>query len=176
MKTWIIILGMIATPLLVISQSSQTVKNFFSKYQNNDRAEQLKIGGLVLDLAISFSDDDDNKKILKKLKRLRLLSFEDTNPVDPTDFRQLMKGIQADRYSPLIKLRQKGGETVDIFVQEKNNYISEVLLIVQSQEEFILLNLEGKFRFEDLNDFDLDTKGGDHLRRLPEKRSELPKA
>jgi hypothetical protein len=86
-----------------------------------------------------------------------------------------MNGIKADHYSPLIKLRQKG-ETVDIFVQEKNNYISEVLLIVQSQEEFILLNLEGKFRFEDLNDFDLDTKGGDHLRRLPEKRSELPKA
>jgi hypothetical protein len=175
MKTWIIILGMVISPMLLCSQSSQSVKNFFKKYQNNDEAEQFKIGGLVLDLAISFSDDEESKNILKKLKRLRLLSFEDINPVDPSDFRQLMKGIQADRYSPLIKLRQKG-ETVDIFVQEKNNYISEVLLIVQSQEEFILLNLEGKFRFEDLNDFDLDTKGGDHLRRLPEKRSELPKA
>ena len=175
MKIWIFILGMTITPMLVCGQNNQTVKDFFQKYKDDHRAEQFKVGGLMLDLAVSFSDDDDGKKIMKKLKRLRLLSFEDNNPVSQAEFKSLLKGIQADRYSPLIKLKKKG-ETVDIFVQEKNNFISEVLLIVQSQDEFLLLNLEGKFRFEDLNDFDLDTKGSDHLKRLPEKRTDLPKA
>ncbi len=175
MKTWIFILGMIVTPMCVWAQSSLSVKDFFRKYQHDEGAEQFKLGGLVLDLAISFSDEKKDNKILKKLKRLRLLTFEDNNPVSASDYKSLMKGIHSDHYSPLIKLRQ-GKETVDIFVQENNNFISEVLLIVQSQEEFILLNLEGKFRFEDLNDFDLDTKGGDHLRKLPERRADLPKA
>jgi hypothetical protein len=83
MKTWIIILGMVLSPMLLCSQSSQSVKNFFKKYQNNDQAEQFKIGGLVLDLAISFSDDEESKNILKKLKRLRLLSFEDNQSRRP---------------------------------------------------------------------------------------------
>ncbi len=175
MKTYLFILVMGVSPLLLFSQSNKTVKDFFQKYKNDDRAEHFRIGGLLLDVAVSFSDDNAEKKILKKMKRLRLLAFDDANPVSSSDYQSLMKGINADNYSPLIKFREKG-QSVDIFVQENNNRISELLLIVRGNKEFILLNFEGNFRFEDLNDFDLDTKGGDHLRRLPEKRADLPKA
>lgn len=164
---------MCITPFLLKAQNNNTVREFFQKYKHDHRAEHFRMGGLLLDVAVSFSNDDQEKKILKKMKRLRLLSFEDNNPVTPGEYQKLLKGIRADKYSPLIKVRQ-GDETVNIMVQERNNYISEVLLIVNSKDEFVLLNLEGKFRFEDLNDFDLDTKGGDHLRKLPEDRADLP--
>ncbi len=175
MKLQIIILWMLAIPVLGYSQSKQTVDDFFKKYKQDDRTEHLRLGGLVMDLAVSFSEDEQEKKMLKKIKRLRLLSFDEHNPVSSSEYQDLMRGVKADRYSPLFRIRE-GGENVDILVQEHNNLITDVLLIVYDKNEFILLNLEGRFRFEDLNDFEVKIEGGEHLRKLPEKRADLPRA
>ncbi len=175
MRYQTIMLCLLMAPILCCGQHKPTVDDFFKKYKQDDRAEHLRLGGLVMDLAVSFSEDEEEKEILKKIKRLRLLSFDDSNPVTPKEYEELMKGVQADRYAPLFRL-SKGGEKVDILVQEHNNLITDVLLIVYDTDEFIFLNLEGRFRFEDLNDLDVDVHGGEHLKKLPEKRTDLPRA
>ncbi|MEL7122396.1 MAG: DUF4252 domain-containing protein [Bacteroidota bacterium] len=174
MKKLLFILVMTVIPMLAFAQKS-SISQFMKKYDNDENAEKLRLGGLVLDLAVSFSDDKDSKKWLKKLKRIRLLVLEEKSAVSDGDYRQLIKGIQNDKYSPLIKLRD-AGNSVDIFAQEDGEHIRKVCVIVRSDDEFILLDLHGLLKFEDLNDLELEMEGSDYLKKLPDDRSKLPKA
>lgn len=173
MKKWIIILVMGSIPMLSWSQNG--INQFFQKYKNAHEAEHFRLGGLILDLAVGFTDDEDAKSILKKIKRIRLLSMDKGNPVEKTDYKNLIKSINDAKFSPLIKIKD-GKDDVNIYVQERNNYISEILILLNGEDEFLLLNLSGKLKFEDLNDLDLDIKGSEHLDSLPDTKEALNKA
>ncbi len=175
MKNILFILGMIVLPMLLVAQSKQGVNNFFQKYKNHEGAEQFKLGGLILNLATSFSGDPDSKHLLRKMKRIRLLNIDSSNPVDPADYKQLLKDIESDDYSPLIKVKEDG-EQIDIYVQEKHEHITDIIILVNGIDDFLLLNLEGKFKFEDLNDLDIDVDGGEQLKRLPDDKDKLNRA
>lgn len=175
MKNWIFILVMTGMPLFLFSQGKNSINHFFQKYKHHNEAEHFKIGGLLLDLAVGFTDDDEAKGILKKLKRIRLLTIENDNPVSKEDYKQLIRHMDAEKYAPLIKVKN-GNENVNIYVQEKHDFISEIIVLINSDDDFLLLQLDGKFKFEDLNDLDLDIKGGEHLDKLPDDREKLEKA
>lgn len=173
MKNWIIILVMGCMPMLLAAQNDG-INKFFQKYKKLNDAEHFKLGGFILDLAVGFTDDEDTKSILKKINRIRLLTIEDRNPVDQSDYKNLVKEINNAKFSPLIKVKD-GKDQVDIYVQERNNFISEIVVLINGEDEFLLLNLTGKLKFEDLNDLDLDIKGSEHLDSLPDRREVLDK-
>lgn len=146
---------------------------FYNKYKDRENVVDIKIGGLLVKMAATFSDDDEARQILKKVDRLRLLSVEDDNPVSQEDFKDLTRRIQTESYEHLIQIKEKD-QHIDFFIKEKGDKISEVLLFVNEKDSFLMLSIQGNFKFSDLQNLHPDVDGGDKFQHLPKDRKSIP--
>ena len=155
-------------PATAIAQSSY-INHFFKEYKSQAEVTNLNIGSFMLRLVGTFSDDEDAKKVLKKVTHLRMLVMEDDNLVSSDDYTSLIKGIQSDDFEELIQIRDKG-QRIDFFLREDGDTITDVLMILRGDDEFLLLSLEGNLRFSDLKNIQLDIDGGDYFSQLPDRK------
>ncbi len=156
----------------VFAQKS-ALQEFYNKYKDRENVVDVKIGGLLVKMAAAFSEDEEARQIMKKIDRLRLLSVEDGNPVSPDDFKNLTRRIQTESYEHLMQFREKD-QNIDFFIKEKGDKITEVLLFVNENDSFLMLSIQGLFRFSDLQNLHPDVNGGDKFRQLPKDRKAIP--
>lgn len=155
-------------PGITIAQSSY-INHFYNEYKSQAEVTNLNLGSFMIRLVGTFSEDQDAKKILKKVTHLRMLVMEDDNLVSSNDYTSLIKGIKSDEFEELIQIRDKG-QRIDFFLREDGDTITDVLMILRGDDEFILLSLEGNLQFSDLNNIELDIDGGDYFSQLPEDK------
>lgn len=158
-------------PTLATAQSKY-VTQFYDHYKSQKEVTNLNLRGFVLDLVGTFSDDKDAQKILRKVSHLRFLMVEEQNLVSPESYTSLIRGIKSDRFEALMMLREED-QRIEFFLRENDDTITDVLLLLHGEEGFLMLSLEGAFKFSDLNDLQIDIEGGEHFSKLPDRK---PKA
>lgn len=162
---------LIFLPAMAAGQSRYITK-FYDHYKSQEEVTNLNLHGFVVRLAGNFVDDQDAKKVLRKVSHLRLLLMEDANLVHPQEYTSLVKGIKSDRFEELMIIRE-GSQRIEFFLRESGDTITDVLMLLRGEDEFLLLSLEGAFNFSDLNDLRIDINGGEHFSKLPDRK---PKA
>ena len=171
MKNTIILL-IIALPIACFGQAN-SIQEIFSKYKNHENTTTLTFGGGLIKFAASF-EEDSNTKVLEKISQVRLMVTEG-NLVSKGDYKGFSKNLKKDQFEDLMQINAEG-TLVDILVREHGKRISDVVLLVNDDEDFIMISIEGNFEYSDLNDINLNFEGGDYLKKLPEKRKSLPRA
>ena len=99
----------------------------------------------------------------------------DENLVTPKDYKVIMKDLKKDAFEDLMQINAEGTK-VDILVREKGSRISDVIMLVNDEGDFIMISIEGDFEYSDLNDINLNFDGGNYLKKLPENRKSIPRA
>lgn len=161
---------------ITLSQAqTESIQQFYNKYKNLEEVTHIKLQGWVLQLAAKHADDDEANKIFKKITQLRFLNMEEGNPVSTDEMSKLLHSLRKDNFEELIQIRDEG-EQINCFIRSKEDLITDVVLLISGSDEFLLLSLEGKLRFSDLNDLDLEVKGSEQFKKLPDDRSKLPRA
>lgn len=173
MKNIIVITICLLTQVGILSAQSKTIESFYDQYAEKENATNVTIKGWLLDIATQFTSDENSKETLSKITKLRVLLMEDGNPVTQNDFYQLKKGIIKDDFEELLKIRDESSH-VDFYIREDNDLITNVLMLVNDQDEFILLSLEGLMKLEDLKNIKIDTDGAEHFEKI--KKKEVPRA
>jgi hypothetical protein len=173
MKKIIFMLFMISIAHLTFAQP-KAVKQFYNKYKHLEGVEDFKLGGFMLRLASGFSDDEDAEKWLKKITNLRIMTIENGNPVSAQDYNDLIKNIKKEAFEDLMMVKEDG-KKVQFLMREKDDKITDLLLLVSGDEEFTLLSLEGLLKFSDLNDLNIEIDGHKEFHRLPEDRKGVQK-
>lgn len=168
MKKLLFQLALAALPFLCIAQN-KAVSEFYQKYSQEDNLLDIKLSGGLLNLVANKMAEDGDKKVIRKISAIRVLVMEEGNKVKKEDYNSLLRSAKNDAYEALIKVRD-GQDHIEILVREKNNTITNVLLLVNGQDNFIMLSLEGSLQFSDLNDIDLNVDGGSFFKKIPEKR------
>lgn len=168
MKKPLFLLALAALPFLCLAQS-KAINEFYNKYSQDEHFLDIKLSGGLLNLVASQTDDEGDKQVIRKITALRALVLEEGQMVKKEDYARLLQGAKADSFEELIKVRD-GGDHVEVLIREKGNAISHILLLVNGEDSFVLLSLEGLLQFSDLNDINIDVKGADFLRKLPERR------
>jgi hypothetical protein len=157
----------------IASAQSSYIKHFYNKYKSEAEVTNINMGSFLIRMVGTFSDDEDAKKILKKVSHLRMLMMEDDNLVSPEAYTSLIRGIRSDDFEELIQIRDKG-QRIDFFLREdEEDTITDILMILRGDDEFLLLSLEGALQFSDLNNISIDIEGGNYFSRLPDRK---PKA
>lgn len=169
---FVIVIGLI--PVFSMAQNSN-VKAFYDKYMDYENVTDVSLQGWILKMAANFSDDENGEKILQKITKLRVMVMEERNLVSPMDYQSLVKNIQKDRFEKLMEIRD-GGQKIDFFIQEDGDQISNILLLINGEDEFVLVSLEGNLEFSDLKELDFDIDGGDQFKKLPKKKKDVPRA
>ncbi|MBX2870645.1 MAG: DUF4252 domain-containing protein [Saprospiraceae bacterium] len=168
MKKPLFLLALAALPFLCLAQS-KAINDFYNKYSQDEHFLDIKLSGGLLNLVASKTDDEQDKRVIRKITALRALVLEEGHSVKKEDYTKLLRDAKADSFEELIKVRD-GSDNIEILIREKGNAISHVLLLVNGKDNFVLLSLEGLLQFSDLNDIHIDIKGADFLRNLPERR------
>lgn len=171
MRSLLLYITLLLLPVLAVGQS-RYITQFYNDYKSMEEVTNLNLRGFVLRLAGTFADDADARKIIRKVSHLRLLMMEDVNLVSPEAYTSLIRGIKSDRFEELMMIREEG-QRIEFFLREDGDTITDVLMLLHGQEEFLLLSLEGALKFSDLKNLQIDIDGGEHFSKLPDRK---PKA
>ncbi|GJM35763.1 MAG: hypothetical protein DHS20C18_47640 [Saprospiraceae bacterium] len=175
MKNSIVITTLLLVlPLLSYSQD-QNILQFYEKYQNIEEVTNITLQGWVLKMASEFSDEAEVSQILNKITKLRVLVMEGGNLVSQQECRDLVKKVKQNRFEDLMQIRD-GGQVIEFLIREDKETITDVLVLISGDDQFVLLSLEGALKFSDLNNLNIDIEGGEHFKKIPEKKKDLPRA
>src|SRR5690242_10624321 len=139
----------VAVGLMIIVNGAfaqDAISKFFSKYQNDESFSQVtvssKMFGLFTNMEAETPEDKEVLDAISKLKGLRILKKD-----DPRSSRQLYKEaftlIPMKEYEELMSVRDKDKD-MKFLIKESGGKISELLMIMGGNEEFLVLSLFGE--------------------------------
>lgn len=167
-------IAILVIPALSMAQN-KVIKKFYDKYKGYENVTDIKLQGWVLKLAATFSDEEEAEKLLKKITHLRVLVMDEGNLVSKNEYSRLIKDVKQNAFEELIKIKEDD-QNIEFMIREEKETITDVLILVNSPEDFILLSLEGNLKFSDLQNLNIDIDGGEHFQKLPAKKKDIPKA
>ncbi|MFT5164972.1 MAG: hypothetical protein ACI8P3_000196 [Saprospiraceae bacterium] len=173
MKNIFFCLTLLCLPLSIFSQAN-SIEKFYQKYKSNTEVTSINLSGQLLNFVFSGIDRETGKQG-SKISNLRVLIVEEGAIVKHNDYQQFIKNVKNEDFEELMRVKD-GDEAIDFHLREVGDMITDVLITVKGKDGFILLSLEGLFNFEDLNDLNLNIEGGEHLKKLPEKKKDLQRA
>jgi len=149
----------------LLAQRQDPIEQFYKKYRQVENATHMNVGGLLLDLATTFTKEEDAKQLLARVRRLRVLTVPGRELVAAEDLLSLRQSVLGNGFEELIMVRD-GESLVNVYLQENDEAIIEqVFILVEEPQEVTLVSLFGKLRYEDLQHLDLGGPGGDALQR-----------
>ena len=145
MKTFAFSICLLFTGLALQSQDY----GLYWKYKDYDGIA-LTVPSVAIDIGSWFLDEKDDRELLRKINKVRLLVFEDFSPVTQKDLKRFDKKAKRKHLDDLVYVRQ-GKMHVRIMAKERKNAIRKVVVLVQSPEEFVLVSVKGRLRWDDIN-------------------------
>jgi hypothetical protein len=156
MKKIFIAIAILAIPFLASSQQ-ESIEKFYNKYVDNEKISDISLNGWILSMASKMSEEEGTE-ILQKITKLRIMLAEEKDIVSKADVKNLMT------------VRDEGTR-VNFMIREEGENITNVLVIIHGDGEFILLSLEGNLNMEDLKQLEFDVEGGDIFKKLSDDRA-----
>ena len=157
MKTTIT-LFLLTLSTLTFSQT-KGIDDFIWHYKQMPDIYSFKIGSFFTRIGSLFIEEESAKRVVRKAKKARILISEDGDLIEPNDLIYLKKDITRDGFEFLTNIRD-GGDKVDLYIREDDQFIRNILAFVQSDDDqFILLSVDCKLTYDDvsnlINDNDL---------------------
>lgn len=163
MKKLIIALAILAIPFLASSQH-ESIENFYDKYIGQEQITNISLNGWILSLASKMSDEEGTE-ILEKITKLRILVAEEKGIIAKSDVKKLMKDVRRNNYEDYLMIKEEDTR-INFMIREEKGKITNVLVVINSDDDFVLISLEGNLDFEQLKELDFDVEGGDIFKKL----------
>ena len=175
MKTLILIIASALIPVMGFAQK-QVTDNFFKKYSGKEGFTTVNISDKLFELLAVAEDEksDQYDEMLTKIKGLNILVYENTNKqnLSAKYFNEIHSSLQSGYYSELMTIKD-GQDDVRLLVKEgdKKGVITQLLLIVNSAEEFVFINLEGEIDLNEIKKISksINADGIEHLEKIEKK-------
>jgi hypothetical protein len=158
MKKLLIFMAFMAISQAVFAQTA-SLDRFIRKHKRTAEGDKvdLTLPGFVIRFGSRFIKKEDLegvdiRKIARKVDELRVVTFEKAAKIQHADFQQLIEDVKGENFEELMTVREKGGERINVLIREYKGFIEDILLIVNDSDgEFTLVNIAGKFTMDDIN-------------------------
>jgi hypothetical protein len=140
----VLIVLMLATPALF---AQETLREVVREYQDNNSEFTFVIPSFMIKMGLAFGDmEDEDREILEMLDDMKIVISQKS--FEKNDFALLDKGIKSGKFSEVMTVYD-GNEKVRMVVNKKSERKSEMLMLVESDEENVLM----LFNFNGENDY-----------------------
>lgn len=159
MKTVIISISIILGLLFAGTVNAQDFDDIYKKYKKQDNITSLKINKLGCMFASLFASDDDGDEgaqFLKKTSNLRILINE--NGRNYALQNDIQRYISKSKLEPLMSIID-GDDNIEIYIQDKNKAIRQLLIVVSDNEDQVILHLNGKYPMKMIKEMMNDKTG-----------------
>lgn len=107
------------------------------------------------------------KQTINKLTSFRMLTTEKNGT---RFYAEAIQKLNLSSYDEIMTIKD-GGENVRFFVKEANNLINELVMLVGSKTEFVLMSLTGIIDLDNINKLgeSINVKGMENLKAVKKK-------
>jgi len=160
-----------------ISQNS-CIKKFYHEHKKEEGIRNFMIPGFLIwfstGIANEIVDGEEAKtflKFAKKFKTIRLLVQNNHNSISKVDYNQLIFDAKKGNYEELIYVKEKG-KTFHIMGREKKDKLKNLLILVSSEDTFVMMSMKTKIKIKDLNSLINDLMKLEKVREKLKKKEE----
>jgi hypothetical protein len=149
------------------------ISKFFSKYQNDESFSQVTVSSKMFSLFTNMeAETPEDKEVLEaisKLKGLRILAKDDARNARDL-YKEAFTLVPMKEYEELMSVRDKDKD-MKFLIKESSGKISELLMIMGGNEDFMVLSLFGEIDLKQISRIGkkMDVKGLEHLDKMDKK-------
>ena len=120
------------------------------KYKDYDGAIAVSAPGWVAKLGSLFIDKNEGRDLVRKIRKVRVLVFEDQSPITTSDFKRFARKAKRHHLDELLTVRD-GKTRVQVFGKMRHNSIKKVVVMFDAPGDGSgMVSLRGNFNVKDL--------------------------
>jgi hypothetical protein len=130
----------ISIPMLSFGQTDE-IKKLYDKYGGQDDVVYLNFNSNML----GFLNQDDNpeaKELFSKINTFSLLTLP-MGRLKSGDLKEIKAMFESKDLETVMSMRD-GKDNVRLVISEKDDVVNRFMLLVENDEEFVILNFNGK--------------------------------
>jgi len=172
MKKIVVVILLMASFTAVNAQD--VISKFFTKYQDDETFTNVNISskmfGLFTEMDAESPEDKEVLDAISKLKGLKILAKENAR-----NSRELYKealGLIPKNFEELMSVRDKDKD-MKFMIDENGGKISEMLMVVGGNEEFMILSIFGEIDLKQISRIGskMNIKGLENLQNMEKNKS-----
>jgi hypothetical protein len=152
---------LLAITLLLVSgglfAQSKSAEAFRAKYQDDRDAKVVSVSGnlfqLLANIANEVEEDEDAKalaRIASEIRSMHILSVPLLKSgLELAEIKKLRSDIMNEKYEEFFTARD-GKENIQVLAQGSKSEVRNMLVLIQSDDEFVLMNVDGVIDVKDL--------------------------
>ena len=173
----VIVVGLVLIVIVQGANAQDAISRFFSKYQTDESFSSVtvssKMFGLFTNMEADTPEDKEILEAISKLKGLKIIAKEDARTAR-TLYKEAFALIPSKEYEELMAVRTDDKD-MKFLIRESSGKVSELLMIVGGNEQFMLMSLFGEIDLKQIARIGkkMDVKGLEHLEKMnqPEKKN-----
>lgn len=138
---------------LVASAQNDAIAKFFSKYQSDETFSQVTISGKMFSMMANITGETEEEKAMiasiSKIKGLKILSKSDARNSREL-YKEAISMIPTNTFEELMSIRDKDKD-MKFYTKESGGKISELVMVMGGNEEFMVLTLFGEIDLKDIS-------------------------
>ncbi len=166
----IIAAGVVMVVVVSGAFAQDAISKFFSKYQTDESFSSVtvssKMFGLFTNMEADTPEDKEILEAISKLKGLKILAKEDARSARSL-YKEAFTLIPIKEYEELMAVRTDDKD-MKFFIKENSGKISELLMVVGGNEQFMVMSLFGEIDLKQIARIGrkMDVKGLEHLEKM----------
>lgn len=166
---------MVLMATLTAANGQDVISKFFTKYQDDETFTNVNISSkmfaLFTQMDVQDPDDQAVLEAISKLKGLKILAKENAR-----NSRELYKealGLIPRNFEELMSVRDKDKD-MKFMIDENGGKISEMLMIVGGNEEFMIMSIFGDIDLKQISRIGskMNIKGLENLQKIDKDQKE----
>lgn len=138
---------------IAASAQNDAIAKFFTKYQSDETFSQVTISGKMFSMMANLSGETEEEKAMiasiSKIKGLKILSKSEARNSREL-YKEAISMIPTNSFEELMSIRDKDKD-MKFFTKEAGGKISELVMVMGGNEEFMVLTLFGEIDLKDIS-------------------------
>lgn len=135
----------------IVCAQNSTINKLFDKYEDEDDIVIINISKAMFKMIPGniSTGNVDIKEIIPKIESMRLLTSS-KKEIKKNFSSEIKKLINSDKYYEELMYIKDGKSKITFNVKNKENFISELIMLIDSEEDLTAIYITGNFVLEDI--------------------------
>lgn len=160
MKSLLIAAGCMFLSATAVKAQDKCLREFRNKYKGSAEVHTVSLGKFALhlgSLCLSFDNEDADAKVmghaLKGIQKVKVYTISNIKggTVSYDDIADLKSNLQRNENFDLLMEARENGSRVHILNRGKDDELGNVVMLVQEENEFVIVNLHTTLKIADIN-------------------------
>ena len=150
-----IVFFIVSAIIAINIQSQSPADEIFDKYSGMEGFTTVYISKYMFDLFKDVENEDvsdEMQEAISRLNSIKILATDD-DPGTKTSvnlYEEVIKNLPEEEYKELMVIKEKD-ENVQFLIREKNKKVIELLLLVDSPDESVMISIQGDIDMKNIS-------------------------